>query len=160
MLWRITGKRFAKTAREAFSGEGGRLFAGRWHAGGLPIVYAASSFSLAQLETLVHTTNPTLLPALLLVRAELPDALATHRVDAKRLPADWVSHPAPLSLQKVGQDWLIARSSVALLVPSALSPNEFNILLNPLHPDFVQLVLAEPPEPYSPDPRLLGPAKR
>lgn len=160
ILWRITGSRHAATVREAFSGEGGRRFPGRWHQGGLPVVYTASSFSLAQLETLVHTTNPTVLPKLVLVRAEVPAGVIAEEVDRRSLPKDWRDHPAPLVLQKTGQDWLSRGSSVALRVPSALSPEEHNVLLNPLHRDFAQVRLFEPPEEHQPDPRLHDPKRR
>ena len=145
ILWRITGRRHAATRRAAFSGEGGRGLPGRWHQGGLPVVYTASSFSLAQLETLVHTTNPTVLPRLVLVRADLPGTVVSEEIDVRSLPKDWRDHPAPLVLQKTGQDWLSRGSSVALLVPSALSPEERNVLLNPQHRDFARVRLIEPP---------------
>jgi RES domain-containing protein len=38
----------------AFSGDGARLYGGRWNAPGVAMVYTAQSLSLAQLELLVH----------------------------------------------------------------------------------------------------------
>nr|MBP8283232.1 RES domain-containing protein [Chromatiaceae bacterium] len=38
----------------AFSGEGARLYGGRWNSPGVAVVYTAQSLSLAQLELLVH----------------------------------------------------------------------------------------------------------
>ncbi|MBS2021705.1 MAG: RES domain-containing protein [Deltaproteobacteria bacterium] len=159
-LFRITGAKHAATAREAFSGEGGRRFAGRWHTGGLPVVYTASSFSLAQLETLVHTVNPSVLPKMVLVHAELPSALKREHIDPATLPRDWALHPPPAALQALGQAWLVRGASVALVVPSAISPDEENVLINPLHPEFARIVLTEPPEPYEPDVRLHAPKRR
>jgi len=39
----------------------------------------------------------------------------------------------------IGDDWLQAGGQLALRVPSTLIPEETNILLNPLHPDFTQI---------------------
>lgn len=45
--------------------------------------------------------------------------------------------------------------SAALRVPSAIVPLEFNLVLNPAHPDFdFDQVQDGEPEPYSLDPRL------
>ena len=51
IVWRITTARFA---RSAFSGEGARLYGGRWTPKGLPVVYTAANQSLAMLEMLVQ----------------------------------------------------------------------------------------------------------
>ena len=48
-----------------------------------------------------------------------------------------------------------AATSVALRVPSAVVPIEFNFVLNPKHPDFAKLVIG-PRQPLPIDPRLLG----
>jgi RES domain-containing protein len=43
--------------------------------------------------------------------------------------------------RRLGDSWLSKKATCALLVPSAVVPEEFNVLLNPLHPEF-PLVLA------------------
>ena len=96
----------------------------------------------------------------MVVRAELPGGVFKEAIDPRGLPKDWREHPAPLVLQKTGQAWLSRGSSVALLVPSALSPAESNVLLNPEHKDFAKVKLFEPPEAYQPDPRLHDPKRR
>jgi RES domain-containing protein len=47
-VWRITTARHVSTA---YSGEGARLFGGRWNPKGVPLVYTAESRVLA----LIHT---------------------------------------------------------------------------------------------------------
>jgi len=44
----------------AFSGDGARLYGGRWNAPGVAMVYTAQSLSLAQLELLVHLLSASL----------------------------------------------------------------------------------------------------
>ena len=50
-VWRLVTARFAKSA---FSGEGARLYGGRWNRKGVLLVYAAGNQSLAMLEMLVQ----------------------------------------------------------------------------------------------------------
>ena len=51
VAWRIFKPKHEATA---FTGEGARLYGGRWNSKGTSMVYAASSQSLAALELLVH----------------------------------------------------------------------------------------------------------
>jgi RES domain-containing protein len=74
-------------------------------------------------------------------------------VAAGTVPA-WRASPATPETRAIGDDWVRTGSSLALKVPSVITPNEFNYLLNPAHPDFAILTPA-PPIPYPFDPRLL-----
>ena len=47
------------------------------------------------------------------------------------------------------------RRSAALALPSAISPDDTNFLLNPEHPDFKQIRIHSPIN-FDFDPRLLG----
>ena len=148
--WRLTKARYASTA---LSGLGSTLRAGRWHARGRPVVYAASSAALALVETLVHVERAALLhDAYVAVPLRIPLALVEH-LDRAHLPPDWQAWPHPASTQAIGTAWVDARRSVALVVPSAVVPHEANVLLNPLHPEF-HLVAASDPEPFPIDARF------
>jgi RES domain-containing protein len=69
------------------------------------------------------------------------------------LPADW-NAPVPSSITKdLGSTWAKLKTSLAISVPSAVVPDERNYLINPLHPDFVQLRFSAP-KPFVFDPRL------
>lgn len=142
--WRLTKARYAGTA---LSGLGSTLRAGRWHARGRPVVYAASSAALALVETLVHVERTDLLrDAYVAVPLHIPLALV-ERLDPASLPPNWQAWPHPASTQALGTAWFDARRSAALVVPSAVVPHETNVLLNPLHPDFHD-VGAGHPEPF------------
>jgi len=60
-----------------------------------------------------------------------------------------------LETMEVGDRWVERRSSAVLAVPSAITPDDRNFLLNPAHPDFRRIRIA-PPIDYEFDPRLLG----
>jgi RES domain-containing protein len=126
---------------------------GRWNHANVPIVYCSSSLSLAALEVLVHVDFDDLPSDLVLTRGELSDALAVERIDTAALPKNWRAYPGPVELQDLGSAWVSAGRSVALLVPSAVTKGENNVLLNPRHPEIAQL-LQSPPEPFEFDSRL------
>ena len=150
----ISAFRICKTRHlaTALSGEGARLNGGRWNSPGLPAVYTSSSLSLATLEVLVHLEDPELLANLFSwFPLEIPDDLAEW-LDPGTLPPEWLNdEPGPAS-RTAGDGWLKSRRSAALAVPSVVTPGEWNILLNPAHPDFPKL-LPGPAKPFRPDPR-------
>jgi RES domain-containing protein len=115
------------------SGTGARLYGGRWNSVGKPMVYLASTRALAMLEVLVHL-SPTLLPAdFCFAEIEVPDnniAVA----DSETLPADWKNPLGPIALQRLGDAFLKNQEYLLMKVPSAIVDEEYNYLLNPLHP--------------------------
>jgi RES domain-containing protein len=72
---------------------------------------------------------------LLQLGIDIPEKLQVLRIDARDLPRNWRSYPAQTVLQRRGDDWLAAGSTAVLEVPSAVIPQEFNLLINPQHPD-------------------------
>ena len=148
-FWRICRRRYAA---EAASGEGARLYGGRWNSRGLRVVYASTSLALAAVETFINL-EPNLRPKdLVSIEGDIPDALQIARVDLKVLPANW-SETRDESLRRVGDDWIRAGRSAALLVPSAAIRGEWNVLLNPAHSDFSKVKFREP-EPFEFDLRM------
>ena len=150
-LWRITTIRHAATA---FSGTGSRYAGGRWTPPGRLAVYTAQHPSTAVLEALVHMEPAHFGSNFVLIAAELPDETQMEKLAPEDLPADWRRRFEDTELQQVGADWLDRAASVALLVPSAVVPADYNVILNPEHPDFAAIAIHEP-EAYVFDPRLL-----
>lgn len=135
-VWRLCSRRHVATA---LSGEGARLFGGRWNLKGTPMVYCSSTLALAMLEVLVHA--PTLPADFVAIRIDLPPSVKIDRRAINALPAGWRATPAPSALAQLGTDWSIASATVALEVPSAIVEVETNILLNPAHPDMTKLIV-------------------
>lgn len=134
--WRLVR---AELAEHAFDGEGARLFGGRWNPPGLPVIYAASSRSLAALEVLAHLPRTLRTNAFVLYRVEFAEQ-AVETLDPAALPPDWSQFPPPTSSQGAGHDWLKRTATPVLRVPSVLLPEEANFLFNPRHPAFVRLL--------------------
>ncbi len=138
-FWRICRRRYAT---EAASGEGARLYGGRWNSRGIRVVYASTSLALAAMETFVHL-EPNLRPAdLVSIEGEIPDGIEIGRVDAEVLPKDW-HDTRDESLRQFGDDRIYRGTSVALMVPSAAIRGEWNVLLNPAHPDFSRIIFRD-----------------
>jgi RES domain-containing protein len=149
--WRIVR---AARRQSAFTGEGARVYGGRWNSKGTAIIYVSEHESLAALELLVHLTPFSPSDRYLSFRLEWEDKL-TEYFPVKNLPANWNAEPPTFQTMQVGDEWARAGKSVALAVPSVLSTVEMNFLLNPNHPDFKKVKISKPLE-YRFDSRLLN----
>ncbi len=139
-FWRICRRRYAL---EAATGEGARLYGGRWNSRGVRMVYASTSLALAAVETFVNLEPNLRPPDLVSIEGEIPEALEIARLNPKDLPAKWYA-TRDESLRRFGDEWVEAGESVSLLVPSAAVRGEWNLLLNPAHPDFSKVRFQEP----------------
>ena len=118
--WRIVKEKHAKTA---FSGEGARIFEGRWNSGGVRMVYCSEHLSLAALEILVHT-QPVMIRDKFRVFRVAWDEKMTTTIDLKKLPKDWNAQPPSLISKNIGDEWVQSGQSAVLVVPSVIVPLE------------------------------------
>src|SRR5438477_6614008 len=130
--WRISKEKHARTA---FSGEGARLFGGRWNSPGISIVYCSEHLSLAALETLVHVGPATLRDKFRAYQIRFPQSLVT-AIAEKKLPKSWDAQPPIAASQHIGDEWVKSGRSAVLALPSVLVRLERTFLLNPKHRDF------------------------
>ena len=137
------------------SGVGAGLYGGRWNPRGLNVLYTAGSISLACLEYLVHNIHLSESKDICLVTLKVPDRAKILSVEKESLPGDWNETTyLPHSTQSIGEDMINRGGSYVLKVPSAVVPNEFNYLLNPLHPDHFETKIMDKIEPFELDARL------
>lgn len=130
------------------SGEGAFAVGGRWNSPGHHVVYASGNLSLAMLELLVHVDDAERSRDLAFVYHHIEvqtGAIAT--LAEGDVPDGWDSRPETRASQLAGDDWLKSRASVALAVPSVMTPARYrfaleymNFLINPRHPEFSQVV--------------------
>lgn len=131
IVYRITKKEYL-----SLDGRGGLFGPGRWHRKGNLVVYTSEHASLAAWEKIVHLANFENLPnELLLVKIEMPDDIEIQTVPNMILIEGWDSFPYINETINYGTSFLRKNEHLALKVPSAIVPDEFNVLLNPLHPD-------------------------
>ncbi len=129
---------------QLFSGQGGLYASGRWTPRGRPVVYTSASISLAVLEYTVNYRRRGWVPATVLGRAVIPESVRVESVSLEKLPANWFAASPPRQLQVLGGEWLERGETSVLKVPSAIVTEEWNFLLNPLHPDFRKLRMSTP----------------
>jgi RES domain-containing protein len=103
------------------------------------MVYTSEAASLTMLETLVHLHAANLLDSFTLLSVEVPDELM-QVIERESLPQSWAASEAPSVLADIGDQWARCGEAVALRIPSALSPVEYNYLLNPAHPAYQTIV--------------------
>ncbi len=153
LLWRVTRRVYCANP---LTGEGAARAGNRWNSKGIRIAYTSTSRPLAVLEMLVHVTRETVPSDAVLLPIEVPDDLIA---ELRPLPAGWNQYPYNEKARETGDQWARERSSVGLLVPSAVMHAEKNLLINPAHPDFSKVRVLEPEEEAL-DPRLftLAPA--
>lgn len=148
--WRLVKTRFLASA---WDGEGARAAGGRWNSVGVPVVYVASSLSLALVEVLVHLPAG-LLGAYSAVPVSFEDTHVATLAD-RDLPPDWREVPPPASTRALGDRFVADGRALALRVPSVVVPSEANYVLNPAHPAFASIEVGAPAAfPF--DPRLVS----
>lgn len=152
-LFRIAATKFAAQ----IDGEGARRFGGRWNQIGDPLLYLAADLSLAILETVVHA-NPRRKIARSLLVFNVPDDASTETVTV--LPKGWDGYPYLATTAALGSLWIKEQRSLLLRVPSAVTSGtdvdlwQYNVLANPLHPEFKNVEI-DRIIPWNPDTRLL-----
>ena len=150
IFYRLTKTKYLSTA---WTGYGAKEAGGRWNNVGTAMIYSSETASLTMLETLVHLHSSQLMDYFTLLRIDVPDN-QIQKADMSELPENWADEEAPPELATYGDAWSDTRDAIALRVPSALSPVEFNYLLNPEHPDFLQLAQRATAIPFKFDSRL------
>jgi RES domain-containing protein len=138
--YRILKRKFVTTA---FSGEGARLYGGRWNSVGVAAVYTSGVISLAILEWRAHLTQwPA--PPQVLIEIEFEASLVW---SPPKLPSQWRRCPSSKANAAVSDNWVRSGRSAVLRVPSPTVPSghvEYNYLLNPAHPDFRKIKIGKP----------------
>ena len=139
--------RITKAEHAVLDGMGGLYGLGRWHKKGFPIIYTSEHASLAAWEKLVHVASfENLQNNLLLVKIEIPDKIEIQSVPENVLIKGWDGFPFANETINFGTSFLRAKEYLALKIPSVIIPDEFNIILNPLHPEIHECkVISETP---------------
>lgn len=134
VLWRVSD--FAN-----LDGLGGLRTSARWHTAGRRIVYLAESPAGAVIEAFVHLElklGQAPKPYTLL-KVEADADLALDTVDADALGGQMLDLD---HTRELGDQWLARGEAALLRVPSAILPESFNVLLNPVHADAARVTVA------------------
>lgn len=128
---------------QELSGKGAAMYGARWNSKGTEIIYLSDSRSLAMAEVLVHLSLDTLPSDFVMMTITIPEGVPVSDVVPETLPEDWHIFPHSMKTQHIGDEFVLENRFCALRVPSAVVQGDFNILLNPAHPDFHKVRIAE-----------------
>lgn len=129
LVYRITLAEFADKLRAS-----GR--AARWSRNKVEMIYTSSSRSLACLENVVHCNQLALAGNFRILTIEIPEEIQPEIVELDSLPSDWKEFSRMALTQAIGSCWIEKKTSCVIRVPSSIIPEEYNFLINPVHPDF------------------------
>ena len=119
---------------EDLTGNGAKIYGGRWNHISVPCVYAAESRALAVLEYSVNVHLSAILRALSITAIDIGKAIIQELLISD-LPGNWRESPAPSTTKDLGSDILNRADAAIIKIPSIIIPEEFNYILNPAHPD-------------------------
>lgn len=120
--------------KEDLSGNGAKLFGGRWNSVGLPVLYTTENISLSVLEILVRTDMQSIPLNYHLIKIEIPDSIQPLSITINKLKIEWKDDLE--YTQWMGDEFIKSNKLLALKVPSAVVDQENNYIVNPEHTDF------------------------
>ncbi|WDF45474.1 RES family NAD+ phosphorylase [Chryseobacterium sp. KACC 21268] len=146
LVYRIVHKRYADS-----------LFAsgleGRWNHEGKKVLYTAESISLAYLETLAHRKGLGFNKDFRIMVIKIPINTEIQTVESSDLSKSWRDFRNYSDCQKIGNAWFDADEKLCLKVPSAVVPENWNVVINTFHKDFKKVKLIDVLD-FEPDDRL------
>ncbi len=125
-------------------------YPGRWNKPDQLVIYAAESRSLASLEWLVNRGGRILSLDFVLITLKLKiEVNDVKLLNVKLLMNNWRSLGAYSSLQELGSQWYKEETFKVLSVPSALVPEERNLVIHQglgSGNDFIEVLDIQPVE--------------
>ena len=137
IVFRLVREKFS----HSLSGKGAALRGARWNSAGVELIYTAGNRSLAMAEVAVHLSLASLPSDYLMMSVRIPDDLEIASLTVGELPDNWNTFPHPLSTRRIGDAFVLEAERVVLKIPSAVTPGDFNYLINPKHPDFPRITV-------------------
>lgn len=136
--------RATRAIHPLFDGAGAARFGARWNSPGRAVVYTAGSYAGALLEILVHAQRLDLREPYHCIAIDIPRGVEVELVTAAEVPEGWAAADYAVS-REVGDAWFDAARSACLQVPAITGrPFEYNIIINPGHPDTRRLRIEGP----------------
>jgi RES domain-containing protein len=120
----------------SLDGEGNRIMGARWNSPGHGVVYTCANLSLSVLEAYVHipASLRRTLPDFEAVRLSIPDDGGTTEIGIGEFEAMLSAADPHAACRAAGDRWIAEGQNLILAAPSAIVPEEQNVMLNPAHP--------------------------
>lgn len=152
----ITVYRIVKTKKRTLdlTGTGAFKYGGRWNNIGTYLLYTSENSSLAYLETLVHVDENFIPSDLFIASIIIKNDKLIHDVPEDQYPVGWQKLDNRES-KETGNKWILEKKYLGYKIKSSVNPMEYNYLLNPLFPEFDDLVQVSAVSPLVIDLRLI-----
>ncbi|GLU53612.1 hypothetical protein Dfri01_30730 [Dyadobacter frigoris] len=102
---------------------------------------------------LVHVDETELPPYLFVMTIEVESSAQFYEIEDSDLPNDR-RITENIALEKIGDSIFKARKYIGIKARSAVMPQEYNLILNPLYPGYYDLIKVISVEDYQRDNRL------
>ncbi len=126
---------------------------GRWNSEGVYALYTSEHAALAMLEVLVHVDEGELPPGMFIMTIDIAEDAPILEILRHDLPEDW-RIPENIALKEMGDAIFEGKKFLAIKAPSAVLPDSYNYILNPLYPAYYDLVKVIRVQPLEVDKRL------
>lgn len=137
--YRLSREKFA----ESISGIGAAMKGARWNSIGIEMIYTASNRSLAMAEVAVHLSLATLPDDYMMMTIHIPDDISMTKLNITDLPIDWNKFPHPSTTQNIGDKFISENSFCVLQIPSSVTEEDYNLLINPHHSEFKRIKIID-----------------
>jgi len=135
------------------TGTGAYNEGGRWNSEGVYALYTSEHSALAMLEVLVHVDEGELPPDMFIMTIEIADDAPIYTVPDEELPTDW-RVPENIALKEMGDKLFMDKEYLGIKARSAVMPDAYNYILNPLFPGYYDIVKVVEVKPLPVDQRL------
>ena len=126
--------------KKDLSGNGAKLYGGRWNSPGRAVLYTTENISLAVLEILVRADMQTIPLTYHLINIEIPDSMEALSISTSKLKTSWKDDLG--YTQWMGDEFIKFNKLLLLKVPSAVVDEENNYIINPAHADFKKVKIS------------------
>lgn len=123
-IYRVSATKYAAD----ITGEGARLYGGRWNNPLTSCIYSSESRALAILEYMVNVNIKEIPRALSIVTFNIADN-KVKEILLENVPSNWATMPAPNSTKDMGTALL--KQYPILKLPSVVIGLEYNFVINP-----------------------------
>ncbi len=135
IIYRLSKIKYSDT----LSGFGAAISGGRWNSKGTEMIYAAENRSLAMSEVFVHLPLQIIPNDYILLSIYIPECVEIDTLKFEELPENWHDYPPSNSTQLIGDNFIRKKKFAVLRVPSVITKDEYNFLINPYHHNFHQI---------------------
>jgi RES domain-containing protein len=91
----------------------------------------------------VHLSFATLPDDYMMMTIHIPDDISITKLNNSDLPVDWNKFPHPSITQSIGDKFISEKLFCVLQIPSAVTEGDFNLLINPNHPEFKRIKIID-----------------